>query len=288
MPALIAVTPQQVAQWAGWYADGQSMRDIAKRVGRSANYVRDRFAAAAVPIDRKRHIAIKAIGRPSARKGVKLSAEQCAAMGDRARGNKYCVGRKVSDETRQRMRDAMLERNRRWLEEGCPYPSSQRRDMPRAVAKQRQSRPPTPRPRAWVDPETARLTEHQRQKFKRVLKSLLRATKCRKRAKTADALGYTRDQLVAHIQRQFRPGMSWSDRASFSIDHVVPVVEFIRRGITDPKVACSLANLQPLTPYENRKKSDKYHGDFDDDLRRIIEFNAAHFENGRVRYTAGL
>lgn len=74
---------------------------------------------------------------------------------------------------------------------------------------------------------------------------------------TERALGYTSRELRAHIESQFQPGMSWSARGSFHIDHRTPVAEFFRRGVYDPVVINALSNLQPLTPAQNRKKADK-------------------------------
>lgn len=151
-------------------------------------------------------------------------------------GNKYCVGRQISHETRAKI----------------------------GAASRLRARPK----------EVSAAVESQRQRFKRVLKSVLRPAKIRKRESTSAALGYTRERLVAHIEAQFAPGMSWADRKTFSIDHKVPVVEFIRRGITDPKIVSSLANLGPMVPRDNRVKSDRYDGDFASDLAAILKFNA--------------
>lgn len=80
----------------------------------------------------------------------------------------------------------------------------------------------------------------------------------RKDRRTEALIGYTKEELRAHIEAQFRPGMSWTRRHSFHIDHRKPVAAFLREGITDPAVINALSNLQVLTPAENRAKSDRY------------------------------
>jgi len=66
--------------------------------------------------------------------------------------------------------------------------------------------------------------------------------------------------LVAHIEKQFRPGMAWDNYGiSWHIDHKTPVAAF---NFTTPddidfKRCWSLQNLQPLPAHENIIKSDK-------------------------------
>lgn len=100
--------------------------------------------------------------------------------------------------------------------------------------------------------------QKSRNKCKSLLRRILKITGNKKVTKTYEALGYTEKELIAHIEKQFKPGMSWEDRESFHIDHIKPVAAFVREGIFDPKIINALSNLQPLYPDENRKKSDKY------------------------------
>jgi 5-methylcytosine-specific restriction endonuclease McrA len=50
-----------------------------------------------------------------------------------------------------------------------------------------------------------------------------------------------------HITSKFEEGMTWDDRKTFDIDHIIP----ISKGGT-----FSYTNVQPLTPKENRLKGD--------------------------------
>lgn len=40
-------------------------------------------------------------------------------------------------------------------------------------------------------------------------------------------VGFTLDELVEHLQRQFAPGMSWANYGSWHIDHVRPIASFV-------------------------------------------------------------
>lgn len=76
--------------------------------------------------------------------------------------------------------------------------------------------------------------------------------------RTSDALGYTPDQLRAHLESWFIDGMSWSNRGEWEIDHVISVAEFIRLGITDPAKINALSNLRPVWKEHNRAKGDGF------------------------------
>lgn len=73
--------------------------------------------------------------------------------------------------------------------------------------------------------------------------------------------GYTVQELMEHLQRQFTPGMNWSNygRSGWHIDHIVPVSDF---DLTDDAqfAACwGLGNLRPLWGIENSKKGRAAH-----------------------------
>lgn len=77
----------------------------------------------------------------------------------------------------------------------------------------------------------------------------------KKSTKTADILGCSFEQFKAHIESQFKPGMSWKNRHLWHIDHIMPVSmaktydEVIRLN--------HYRNLRPMWAKENLSKSDK-------------------------------
>lgn len=73
-------------------------------------------------------------------------------------------------------------------------------------------------------------------------------------------LGYTIQELKAHLQEQFRPGMDWERfcRGEIHIDHIRPVSSF---DLSDPEqlhLAWRLQNLQPLWAEENIRKGSRW------------------------------
>ncbi|KTG25385.1 hypothetical protein AWR38_01035 [Idiomarina sp. WRN-38] len=93
-----------------------------------------------------------------------------------------------------------------------------------------------------------------------VLWHFLQLAKQGKDGATHELLGYTPDDLRAHIERQFTKGMSWENHGEWHIDHIIPLAEHVKNGVTDPAVANCLTNLRPIWAKDNlRKKAKKTH-----------------------------
>lgn len=77
--------------------------------------------------------------------------------------------------------------------------------------------------------------------------------------KWQELVGYTVEQLVAHLERQFLPGMTWSNRDKWHIDHIVPLASFEFTSPEDDgfKAAWALTNLRPLWSGANVRKGGK-------------------------------
>lgn len=80
------------------------------------------------------------------------------------------------------------------------------------------------------------------------------------RRSTFDLLGYSREDLMAHIEAQFTDGMSW-DRllaSEIHIDHIIPLSFFKAEDASsiEFKMCWSLSNLRPMWAAENMAKGD--------------------------------
>ena len=127
----------------------------------------------------------------------------------------------------------------------------------------------------WItrDPENARavareMTRRRRLNPKEKLISNFRmaiyiALKgLRKRKSTFDILGYSREQLVSHLEKQFISGMSWENYGDWHIDHIIPLSQFCFYTANDEafKHAWHLSNLRPLWAKDNiHKKNHRTH-----------------------------
>lgn len=78
-------------------------------------------------------------------------------------------------------------------------------------------------------------------------------------APTMELIGCTPEELKAHLESQFLPGMTWENygQPGWEIDHIIPCASF---DLTDPaqqKVCFHYTNLQPLWGPDNWAKSDR-------------------------------
>lgn len=75
-----------------------------------------------------------------------------------------------------------------------------------------------------------------------------------------DVVGYTLQQLIDHLEKQFINGMSWNNygrnKGDWSIDHILPISSFNFESYNDEefKECWSLDNLRPLDHIENMIK----------------------------------
>lgn len=74
-------------------------------------------------------------------------------------------------------------------------------------------------------------------------------------------VGYSFQDLVKHLEKQFSSNMSWDNYGSYwHVDHIKPKVLFIYRTAEDIefKECWALSNLRPLEAQENLKKNRFY------------------------------
>lgn len=77
--------------------------------------------------------------------------------------------------------------------------------------------------------------------------------------RTSELLGYSTQELMTHLERQFTKGMSWDNYGEWHIDHIVPLSKFKVENVDDPAIqrAWGLPNLRPLWGIENVRKNAK-------------------------------
>lgn len=71
-------------------------------------------------------------------------------------------------------------------------------------------------------------------------------------------LAYSQEELVAHLENQFRDGMTWSNYGKWHVDHIKPCAAFDQTDREQFMECWSLANLTPLWASENMAKGAKY------------------------------
>ena len=82
----------------------------------------------------------------------------------------------------------------------------------------------------------------------------------KKNRKWEELVGYTIEDLMKHLEKQFDNKMNWDNYGSYwEIDHITPRSLFNYTKPEDPefKKCWSLKNLQPLPKHLNRRKHNK-------------------------------
>lgn len=72
-------------------------------------------------------------------------------------------------------------------------------------------------------------------------------------------LGCSLEELKAHLESKFQPGMSWENWNStgWHIDHIISLSKFNLTNREDLLKACHFSNLQPMWALENLRKGSK-------------------------------
>jgi 5-methylcytosine-specific restriction endonuclease McrA len=88
---------------------------------------------------------------------------------------------------------------------------------------------------------------------------VLRGVEGKQSRRWESLVGYTKEELMAHLERQFLRGMSWDNYGEWHVDHIVPLSSFNFASAADPefKRAWALSNLRPLWASENIRKNAK-------------------------------
>jgi hypothetical protein len=71
-------------------------------------------------------------------------------------------------------------------------------------------------------------------------------------------LGYSIEQLTAHLEARFLPGMSWDNYGRWHVDHRRPCALFDQTDEAQFAECWSLDNLRPLWAGDNIKKAASY------------------------------
>ena len=86
----------------------------------------------------------------------------------------------------------------------------------------------------------------------------IKSVKGTKAGRTEELLGYTAEELKAHLESLFKEGMSWKNQGKWHIDHKIPASYFTSE---DQMRECfALSNLKPEWGDWNMSKGNRFIG----------------------------
>lgn len=100
-----------------------------------------------------------------------------------------------------------------------------------------------------------------KQAIRNAVARICRVAKTTKEASCVSYLGCSMSHARKHIERQFKPGMSWINRSEWEIDHIVPISKFDLSVPMQRLRASHFTNLRPLWKHENRAKGARIVGE---------------------------
>lgn len=204
---------------------------------------------------------------------------------------KACCARRQRDEYRGRYcvdPEKRKEYYQRTSERAKERAAKRRAEKPREVAegkrRHREENPELYREygRRYIAANPEKIAESRRlarQKFRSNPKNRLSgamaagvrdALKGRKVKRTFEILGYSPEELMAHLEKHFLPGMTWENygRNGWHVDHVIPLSAFNFETYehVDFTRAWALSNLRPLWEPDNIRKHAKLSAPFQPSL----------------------
>jgi hypothetical protein len=171
-------------------------------------------------------------------------------------GRRYFGGKKIADkkyyesnkekiseyysEWRENKKEHLKEYQKKWREENRDKLRKTKRDYERN--------------RKASDPLYKLITN-----FRTAIWTVLKESNVDKYGHYFDVLQYTPDELINHLEKQFKDDMTWDNYGIWHVDHKFPITSFDIQEMGDEEfMKCwSLENLQPMWGEENIRKSNK-------------------------------
>ena len=101
-----------------------------------------------------------------------------------------------------------------------------------------------------------KMSDAQSKVQRNMRRAILYQIKNKGRKPWTSLVGYSREELMDHLEKQFKNGMSWGNYGEWHIDHIKPTSAFRFNSYKDKEfLECwDLNNLQPLWAKENLSK----------------------------------
>jgi hypothetical protein len=191
------------------------------------------------------------LSRPTILKLLKENGVDMKPSGRRNIGGKLIADKRWRDNNKEYMSN----KSKNWYEENKERRKQYLKEYrEKNIDKIRKTKRDYERNRKASDPLYKLITN-----FRTAIWTVLKESNVDKYGHYFDILQYTPEELINHLEKQFKDDMTWDNYGVWHIDHKLPISSFNIKEIGDKEfMKCwSLDNLQPMWGEENIRKSNK-------------------------------
>ena len=171
-------------------------------------------------------------------------------------GRKFLGGKKVADKKyREKNKEKLYNNHKKWYKENKDKWNEYIKEYREKNAdKIREIKRNYERTRKHNDPLYKLISN-----FRTAIYQVLKENNVDKNGHYFEILKYSPKELISHLEKQFKDGMTWDNYGEWHVDHFIPLSSFNIKEIGDSEfMKCwSLSNLQPMWGEENIRKSNK-------------------------------
>jgi membrane-associated HD superfamily phosphohydrolase len=171
-------------------------------------------------------------------------------------GRKFKGGKTVADKKwREKNKEYMSVKSKKWYEQNKEHRKEYLKEYrEKNIDKIRQIKRDYERNRKSRDPLYKLINN-----FRTAIYQVLKENNIQKNGHYFDILQYTPDELIFHLENQFKDGMTWDNYGEWHVDHIKAIASYNIQEIGDSEfMECwSLENLQPLWGEENIRKGSR-------------------------------
>jgi len=185
---------------------------------------------------------------------LRILKENGVVMGPSGRRN--IGGKKVADKKwRDNNKEYMSNKSKTWYEQNKEYRKEYLKEYrEKNIDNIRKTKRDYERNRKASDPLYKLITN-----FRTAIWTVLKESNVDKYGHYFDILQYTPEELINHLEKQFKDDMTWDNYGIWHVDHKLPITSFDIQEMGDEEfMRCwCLDNLQPMWGEENIRKSNK-------------------------------
>jgi hypothetical protein len=171
-------------------------------------------------------------------------------------GRRFIGGKKVADKKyREKNKEKLNEYVKTWYEQNKEHRKQYLKEYrEKNIDKIREVKRNYERTRKSKDPLYKLINN-----FRTAIYQVLKENNIQKNGHYFDILQYTPDELIFHLENQFKDGMTWDNYGEWHVDHIKAIASYNIQEIGDSEfMECwSLENLQPLWGEENIRKGSR-------------------------------